>query len=91
MLYEYFPGKIQFSKHHGRRPIFGREPMLCSGVNGHRTTSEQVCDTLDKSHSPDLGVGNGRRTTTVHSPLRRSTPNNCQRISKIDPGWFSES
>jgi hypothetical protein len=35
MLYEYLSGEVQLSKHHGRRPVFGGEWMLCGGVNGH--------------------------------------------------------
>jgi hypothetical protein len=35
MLGEYLSGKVQFSKHHGGRPVFGSERMLCSGVSGH--------------------------------------------------------
>ena len=35
MLYEYLSGKVPLSKHHGRRPIFGSERMLCGDVNSH--------------------------------------------------------
>jgi hypothetical protein len=35
MLYEYLLGKVPLSKHHGGRPVFGRERMLCSDVNSH--------------------------------------------------------
>jgi hypothetical protein len=59
MLGEYLPGKIQLSKHHGRRPIFVSERMLFGDVNSHRRTSEQLCGPLDKSHSPNRGLGNG--------------------------------
>jgi hypothetical protein len=77
MIGEYLSGEVQLSKHHGGGPIFGSERMLCSGVNGHRRTSEQLCGTLDESHSPNLGVGNGSRRMTVHSPSRRSIPSSA--------------
>jgi hypothetical protein len=35
MLGEYLPGEVQFSKHHGRRPVFGRERISLGDVNGH--------------------------------------------------------